>query len=115
MRGTCIKPCCTSQASSQSWLTSTTISSVAIVYRLHLFVGSGAPKSTSGGDFWFMKYFWRRCREWWDGSDYTMKAQITGAITRKEIEMTTLSSYLLFDGNCRQAMEFYKSCLGGEL
>ena len=30
-------------------------------------------------------------------------------------EMTTLSPYLLFDGNCHQAMEFYKSCLGGEL
>ena len=29
--------------------------------------------------------------------------------------MTTLSSYLLFDGNCRRAMEFYRSCLGGEL
>ncbi len=29
--------------------------------------------------------------------------------------MTTLTPYLLFDGNCRQAMEFYKSCLGGEL
>lgn len=29
--------------------------------------------------------------------------------------MTTLSPYLLFDGNCRQAMEFYRSCLGGEL
>ena len=28
---------------------------------------------------------------------------------------TTLTPYLLFDGNCRQAMEFYKSCLGGEL
>jgi PhnB protein len=23
--------------------------------------------------------------------------------------------YLLFDGNCRQALEFYQSCLGGEL
>jgi PhnB protein len=44
-----------------------------------------------------------------------MKAPITGAITRKETEMTTLSSYLLFDGNCRRAMEFYRSCLGGEL
>jgi PhnB protein len=30
-------------------------------------------------------------------------------------QMTTLTPYLLFDGNCRQAMEFYKSCLGGEL
>jgi PhnB protein len=29
--------------------------------------------------------------------------------------MTTLSSYLLFDGDCRRAMEFYRSCLGGEL
>lgn len=29
--------------------------------------------------------------------------------------MTTLTSYLLFDGNCRQAMEFYKSCFGGDL
>jgi PhnB protein len=30
-------------------------------------------------------------------------------------EMTTLTPYLLFDGNCRQAMEFYQSCFGGEL
>lgn len=29
--------------------------------------------------------------------------------------MTTLTPYLLFDGTCRQAMEFYKSCFGGEL
>ncbi|MGH9686282.1 MAG: VOC family protein [Candidatus Acidiferrales bacterium] len=29
--------------------------------------------------------------------------------------MTTLTPYLLFDGACRQAMEFYKSCFGGEL
>ena len=29
--------------------------------------------------------------------------------------MTTLSTYILFDGNCRQAMDFYKSCFGGEL
>ena len=29
--------------------------------------------------------------------------------------MTNLTPYLLFEGNCRQAMEFYKSCLGGEL
>lgn len=26
-----------------------------------------------------------------------------------------LSSYLLFDGNCKQAMEFYRNALGGEL
>jgi PhnB protein len=30
-------------------------------------------------------------------------------------EMTTLTPYLLFDGNCHPAMEFYKSCFGGEL
>ncbi len=29
--------------------------------------------------------------------------------------MTTLTPYLLFEGSCRQAMEFYRSCLGGEL
>ena len=26
-----------------------------------------------------------------------------------------LSSYILFDGNCRQAMEFYRAAFGGEL
>lgn len=30
-------------------------------------------------------------------------------------QMTTLTPYILFDGNCQQAMEFYKSCFGGEL
>lgn len=29
--------------------------------------------------------------------------------------MINLTPYLLFDGNCAEAMEFYKSCLGGEL
>ena len=29
--------------------------------------------------------------------------------------MISLTPYLLFDGKCRQAMEFYRSCLGGEL
>ncbi len=26
-----------------------------------------------------------------------------------------LTPYILFDGNCHQGMEFYKSCFGGEL
>ncbi len=30
-------------------------------------------------------------------------------------KMPTLTPYLLFDGKCQQAMEFYKSCFGGEL
>src|SRR3984893_5746875 len=30
-------------------------------------------------------------------------------------EMTTLTPYLLFDGKCQRAMEFHKSCFGGEL
>jgi PhnB protein len=30
-------------------------------------------------------------------------------------EMMNLTPYILFDGNCHQAMEFYKSCFGGEL
>ena len=29
--------------------------------------------------------------------------------------MTTLTPYLLFNGTCLEAMEFYKSCFGGEL
>jgi PhnB protein len=29
--------------------------------------------------------------------------------------VTNFSVFLLFDGKCRQAMEFYKSCFGGEL
>ena len=27
----------------------------------------------------------------------------------------TINSYLTFNGNCREAMEFYQQCLGGEL
>jgi PhnB protein len=30
-------------------------------------------------------------------------------------EMIALTPYLLLDGNCREAMEFYKVCFGGEL
>jgi PhnB protein len=30
-------------------------------------------------------------------------------------DMIRLMPYLLFDGRCRQAMEFYQSCLGGDL
>lgn len=29
--------------------------------------------------------------------------------------MTSIHSYLTFAGNCREAMTFYQSCLGGEL
>jgi PhnB protein len=29
--------------------------------------------------------------------------------------MMKLTPYLLFDGKCREAMEFYRSCLGGKL
>ncbi len=29
--------------------------------------------------------------------------------------MTKLTPYLLFDGNCGEAMEFYHQCLGGQL
>lgn len=29
--------------------------------------------------------------------------------------MAQLKSYLTFNGNCREAMSFYKECLGGEL
>jgi PhnB protein len=29
--------------------------------------------------------------------------------------MTQINAYLGFNGNCREAMTFYKECLGGEL
>jgi PhnB protein len=29
--------------------------------------------------------------------------------------MKAINAYIFFDGNCREAMEFYKKCLGGEL
>lgn len=29
--------------------------------------------------------------------------------------MSTINSYLTFNGNCREAMIFYKNCLGGKL
>ena len=29
--------------------------------------------------------------------------------------MSTINSYLTFNGNCREAMVFYQQCLGGEL
>jgi PhnB protein len=29
--------------------------------------------------------------------------------------MTQINSYITFNGNCREAMTFYKECLGGEL
>jgi PhnB protein len=29
--------------------------------------------------------------------------------------MKSMNAYLIFEGNCRQAMEFYKKCFGGEL
>ena len=29
--------------------------------------------------------------------------------------MTQINPYLVFNGNCREAMTFYKECLGGEL
>ena len=29
--------------------------------------------------------------------------------------MAQLNPYIMFQGNCRQAMEFYQACLGGEL
>jgi len=44
------------------------------------------------------------------GEPYLMK----NSAHRKET-MKSINVYLNFDGNCKQAMEFYKKCLGGEL
>jgi len=35
--------------------------------------------------------------------------------TKNLFQMPTLTPYLTFTGNCREAMTFYKECLGGEL
>jgi len=45
----------------------------------------------------------------------TKKDEIHQTTKKDETTMTTLTPYLLFNGNCGQAMEFYKSCFGGEL
>ena len=43
-------------------------------------------------------------------------AMSSDAATRKGDPVNpTLTPYLLFDGTCHPAMEFYKACLGGEL
>ena len=31
------------------------------------------------------------------------------------MKMSQINAYLTFNGNCREAMTFYKKCLGGEL
>ncbi|MEO8231117.1 MAG: VOC family protein, partial [Ignavibacteriota bacterium] len=41
------------------------------------------------------------------------KSDIKKSITNNN--MTTLTNYLLLNGNCKQAMEFYKSVFNGEL
>ena len=47
---------------------------------------------------------------------FPTRAQASGpAPTRRGENMTKLMPYLLFDGKCREAMEFYLSCLGGKL
>ena len=45
----------------------------------------------------------------------TARSMADAKMQKRGIEMTTLTPYLLFDGKCQQAMEFYKSCFGGEL
>src|SRR4051812_3610794 len=36
-------------------------------------------------------------------------------IERKHCTMTRIHSYMTFNGNCREAMQFYQRSLGGEL
>jgi PhnB protein len=35
--------------------------------------------------------------------------------SNSRMKSATITSYLSFSGNCREAMQFYKECLGGEL
>jgi PhnB protein len=49
-------------------------------------------------------------------STAALAALPTRSIADAEMQkMTTLTPYLLFDGNCHQAMEFYRTCFGGQL
>ena len=48
----------------------------------------------------------------WPGALEKLK-NICEALTNKR--KATINSYLTFSGNCREAMTFYQSCLGGEL
>lgn len=48
------------------------------------------------------------------GLAVTSNAETTKQDVKTE-ERMKLTPYLLFNGNCREAMEFYKLCLGGEL
>ena len=47
-----------------------------------------------------------------------LPSRFTAGVKMQKIqgdEMTALTPYLLFDGHCHEAMQFYKSCFGGEL
>jgi len=43
------------------------------------------------------------------------KTQSSSILQNSNKKMTTLTTYLLFDGNCKLAMDFYKSVFGGDL
>ena len=42
-------------------------------------------------------------------------SEVSSTMRTYDTQRTILTPYLLFDGNCLQAMEFYRFCLGGEL
>ncbi|HEU5164191.1 MAG TPA: VOC family protein [Chitinophagaceae bacterium] len=49
---------------------------------------------------------------------FTFKPKFLKTEKLKPVNMSepiVFSTYLLFDGTCKEAMEFYKSCFGGEL
>ena len=43
------------------------------------------------------------------------KTSVSKIKKEKMSQTTSLSTYLLFNGTCKQAMEFYHSCFGGQL
>ena len=45
----------------------------------------------------------------------TPEASYSKIKKEKMSQATSLSTYLLLDGTCKQAMEFYRSCFGGQL
>jgi PhnB protein len=98
--------------------------SSVVIADLYSYVGPVGADSTRGSRLFCLRFFGGACRESHGGSDYRMKAQTETKIRLADAElrrkqggdaMTALTPYLLFDGNCKQAMEFYKTCIGGEL
>ncbi len=49
------------------------------------------------------------------GEEFTPEARATEERLRARVALEEVNTYLLFDGNCKEAFEFYAGVLGGEI